>query len=353
MEAAAAEPLTSPLDRYPVLGICGSSGAGKTTLIEKLLPLLQGIGLRVAVVKHGAHNVVVDAPGKDSDRFFQAGADVSLFGEECFSRRHERGDFPSFLINLCSSYDLVLVEGHASTEIPKIWLLGPGYVSPPENRGRILEVFSREQAEVEPILQYIRQWLDATCRRTPVWGCVLIGGRSRRMGRPKHLIRIGRETWLEQAVHTLSPLVDQLVLSGGGQVPASLASLARIPDVPGLAGPLAGILATMRWQPAVSWLIMACDLPHVRSGSLQWLLDNRRPGVRAILPDLQGRGQVEPLLAWYDFRCRQLLEEIAASGSMRISRLAGQAGVYHLQPPAALQSSWRNVNTPDELESLR
>jgi len=37
------------------------------------------------------------------------------------------------------------------------------------------------------------------------------------------------------------------------------------------------------------------------------------------------------------------------SGSLRISRLAGQPGIYHFQPPAHLQASWRNVNTPAEL----
>ena len=34
----------------------------------------------------------------------------------------------------------------------------------------------------------------------PVWGCVLIGGRSRRMGRPKHLIEAGGCSWLERTV---------------------------------------------------------------------------------------------------------------------------------------------------------
>ena len=350
---AAADTLMSPLERYPVLGICGCSGAGKTTLIEDLIPRLQSIGLRVAVVKHGAHNVHIDTPGKDSDRFFRAGADVSLFGEECFTRRHGQGDFTFFLINLCASNDLVLVEGHASTAIPKIWLLGQGHAAPPDNRGRVLEVLTRQQADADLVFPYLQQWLNKKWQLIPVWGCVLIGGRSRRMGRPKHLIALDDKTWLEHAVDKMGSLVDQVVLSGRGHVPDSLASLSRVPDAPGLAGPLAGILAVMRWQPAVSWLVMACDQPDVKGESLQWLLDSRRPGVHAILPDLQADGHVEPLLAWYDYRSRSLLEEIAASGSLRISRLAGQAGIHHLQPPSHLHSCWHNVNTPGELEKLK
>ena len=340
------------LEQYPVFGICGCSGAGKTTLIEALIPLLRNKGLQVAVVKDGAHNVRIDKPGKDSDRFFQAGADVSLFGEENFNRRHESGNFSSFLISLCQDLDIVLVEGHASTPIPKIWLLGQGFEVPPENRGRLLQVLNRQQATVPPVLQTLLQWAGEKQQQTPVWGCLLIGGRSSRMGRAKHLIKADGTTWLEQAVAKMAPHVQQVVLSGKGDVPDSLADLPRIPDVPGLAGPLAGMLAVMRWQPAVSWLVMACDLPAVQPESLQWLLEQRSPGVRAILPDLNNSGHIEPLLAWYDFRCLPLLEEIAESGSLRISGLAGQQGICHFQPPRQLHPCWQNVNTPAQLAAL-
>ncbi len=345
------DPLSDPLTPYPVLGICGYSGAGKTTLIEALIPRLRSRGLHVAVVKDGAHKVQVDAPGKDSDRFFSAGADVALLGEQHFIRHHQQGDLIAFLVTLCSSYDIVLVEGHATTAIPKIWLSGLEGRSdvPPENKGQVLATLSREQATVDHLFALVQSLIRTRWERTPVWGCVLIGGRSSRMGRPKHLIQEKNKTWLEHAVKILAPKVDQVVLSGSGEIPVSLAALPRIPDAPGLAGPLAGILSVMRWQRGVSWLVMACDQPDVQPESLEWLLAQRQPGIRAVLPDLLGDGHLEPLLAWYDFRCRPQLETIAASGSLRISQLAHQVGVRHFQPPEHLHSSWRNVNTPDQI----
>ncbi|CAK8714283.1 Molybdopterin-guanine dinucleotide biosynthesis protein B [Candidatus Electrothrix aarhusensis] len=346
-----AHSLPHPLAPYPVLGICGNSGAGKTTLIEALIPRLRSTGLHVAVVKDGAHKVQIDAPGKDSDRFFSAGADVALLGEQHFIRHHQQGDLTAFLVTLCSSYDIVLIEGHATTAIPKIWLSGPEGQSdvPPENKGQVLAILNREQATVDHLFALVQSLITTTWKQTPVWGCILIGGKSTRMGRPKHLIREKDKTWLEHAVKTLAPKVDQVVLSGSGEIPASLTALPRIPDAPGLAGPLAGILSVMRWQRGVSWLVMACDQPDVQPESLDWLLAQRQPGIRAVLPDLLGDGHLEPLLAWYDFRCRPQLETIAASGSLRISQLAHQIGVRHLQPPERLHSSWRNVNTPDQV----
>jgi len=49
----------------PVFSFVGHSGSGKTTLIEKLVRELSGSGLRVAVIKHAHHKVVLDTPGKE------------------------------------------------------------------------------------------------------------------------------------------------------------------------------------------------------------------------------------------------------------------------------------------------
>jgi molybdopterin-guanine dinucleotide biosynthesis protein MobB len=62
----------------PVYSFIAKSGTGKTTLIEKLIPELKSRGLRVAVMKHDAHEFDVDKPGKDSWRMTRAGADVTV-----------------------------------------------------------------------------------------------------------------------------------------------------------------------------------------------------------------------------------------------------------------------------------
>jgi molybdopterin-guanine dinucleotide biosynthesis protein MobB len=338
------------VNQAPILGICGRSGAGKTTLIEALLPPLNDLGLHVVVVKDGAHRVQVDLSGKDSDRFFQAGADVALFGEQHFLRKRQASDLTAFLTTLCASYDLILVEGHASTPVPKFWLSGPQQDPVPEGcQGKILGILTREQATVAEVFVLIQKLLAEKWQQTPVWGCVLIGGQSSRMGSPKHLLQQGGKTWLEWAVKKLQPKVETVVLSGSGLLPESLRDLNRVPDAPGLAGPLAGILALMRWHPRVSWLVTACDLPDVQPESLDWLLAQRQVGMRALLPRLGPERPLEPLLAWYDFRCLPLLENLAASGSLRLSRLAEQQGVCIREVPRHLHASWRNVNHPEEL----
>ena len=60
----------------PIITVVGFSDAGKTTIIEKLVPELKQRGYRVGTVKHAAHGFAVDREGKDSWRHQQAGADI-------------------------------------------------------------------------------------------------------------------------------------------------------------------------------------------------------------------------------------------------------------------------------------
>ncbi len=186
--------------------------------------------------------------------------------------------------------------------------------------------------------------------QAPLRACLLIGGRSSRMGRPKHLIcgKNGR-TWVENTVSLLRPFTRDIVLSGGGDVPESLASLTRLPDVKGVQGPLTGILAAMRWKPDACWLLLACDMPNITPEALQWLVASRNPDSWGTVPRLQKDGFVEPLLALYEPRARDYFEQFCESGILRISMVARQPYIATPVIPKSLCGAWRNINTPDEL----
>jgi molybdopterin-guanine dinucleotide biosynthesis protein B len=57
-----------------LIGLAGWSGAGKTTLMTRLIPELAARGLGVSTLKHAHHAFDVDRPGKDSYEHRRAGA---------------------------------------------------------------------------------------------------------------------------------------------------------------------------------------------------------------------------------------------------------------------------------------
>jgi molybdopterin-guanine dinucleotide biosynthesis protein B len=335
----------------PAFGICGWSGAGKTTLLEALIPRLRARGLRVAAVKHDVHGIQLDVAGKDSDRLFRAGAAVALLAPQgiiCRIPPSGPDSLTQLLLSLDAYYDVILCEGHKSLRYErKLWLRSRPGEEPPAHAAPIDCALDPGLDRVSIADRCIQQWLDARLRSLPLYAGVLIGGQSCRMGRPKHLLPAGGKTWIENTVQTLSPRVQRVVLLGAGSLPPALHSLTRLPDVVGKTGPLAGMLAAMRWQPDVAWLFVACDLPWLAAEAVDWLLAQRKPGVWAILPRSGLQQPAEPLFALYEPRSRLLLESVTAPAHLR-----NFDSVLCPQVPPALAASWKDVDTPAEAALL-
>jgi len=338
-------------DCLPILGISGWSGSGKTTLIEQVTGEFLAGGLKVAIVKHYAHGLQVDREGKDSDRFFKLGADVLVHGDsQVFSRGHHEGvQLTELLAPLVGRYDLILVEGHKRSDIPKVWLEGDDGRAPLEEAGPPLLVLSRDADRPAAVKPLIEEFLTDRLAAEPLYGCVLIGGKSTRMGRPKHLIETDGKTWLARTIEHMERTVSKVVISGAGEVPDELSNYVRLPDAPDARGPMSGLLSMMRWAPQASWLAAACDMPDITPEAFEWLASTRTPGKWATMPRLAGAKGVEPLLAYYNFRFGGLLEAQAAAGNHRLNDLANNPEAATPPVPEDLTPAWRNANSPQDL----
>lgn len=184
----------------------------------------------------------------------------------------------------------------------------------------------------------------------PLYAGILIGGTSRRMGTPKHLLPINGTTLVERMVAEIEKRVERVVLIGDGSIPSALSNLTRLSDVPGIKGPLAGILAAMRWNKEVAWIFLACDLLLLRGEAIDWLIRQRMPSTAAILPMIE-TGRIEPLLALYETTARPLLEDLAAAQAWSLQSLVTRPRIFTPAPPSHLRDCWTNVNTPEELQT--
>jgi molybdopterin-guanine dinucleotide biosynthesis protein B len=109
-----------------VAGFAGFSGSGKTTLVERLIPALRLMGLRVSVAKHAHHNFDIDHPGKDTWRHREAGAFEVVVASDrrlALIREFEQPaqlTVHQLLAELDGRVDWVLVEGFKDSDLPKI-----------------------------------------------------------------------------------------------------------------------------------------------------------------------------------------------------------------------------------------
>ena len=119
------EALAAGLDlkRPAVLAVSGVPGSGKTALLEKLIPLLQGRGLKVGVIKGDREAPAPAVPGTDAARLQQAGAQgVAVYsgGRYVLTEEFRLNEQDLLALFERHSYDLVLMEGFDDSGWPKI-----------------------------------------------------------------------------------------------------------------------------------------------------------------------------------------------------------------------------------------
>jgi molybdopterin-guanine dinucleotide biosynthesis adapter protein len=107
-----------------ILSIVGKSEAGKTTLIEKMLPCLVRRGIKVGTIKHDVHGFTMDREGKDSYRHKQAGAHTTVISSPKKIGMVRDADHDHAIKEIVDLYlkdmNLVLTEGYKRESWPKL-----------------------------------------------------------------------------------------------------------------------------------------------------------------------------------------------------------------------------------------
>jgi len=185
----------------------------------------------------------------------------------------------------------------------------------------------------------------------PLYGLILAGGRSTRMGQDKAALKYGQRSQLERAFALLTPMVARCFVSvrSDQQSEALRSKFPQIVDAPGIEGPSAGISSAMRSHPQAAWLVLACDLPFVDVATLQLLIARRDPARLATAFRSSHDGLPEPLCAIYEPPARDALDSRLDAGRNCPRKFLIQSDTLLLDQPRA--EALDNVNTPKELDA--
>lgn len=184
----------------------------------------------------------------------------------------------------------------------------------------------------------------------PVYGLILAGGQSRRMGHDKALlIRDGRSQ-LTHMAGVLGDVVERVFISARGDQKSDPERsrfeliIDRYEDM----GPIAGILSALEEYPQADWLVLACDLPNIDAATLQFLLQNRSEQQPFTAFRSTHDGLPEPLCAIYTAGSNELIHELIEAGIACPRKILIRSDTLLLEQPNP--QSLDNVNTPDDLE---
>jgi molybdopterin-guanine dinucleotide biosynthesis protein A len=203
-------------------------------------------------------------------------------------------------------------------------------------------------------------------RAESITGVILAGGQSRRMGGgDKGLLDLAGRPMLAHVIERLAPQVGRVIVNANGD-PARFASfgLPVVADtIGGFAGPLAGVLAGMRWStanaPAARWIATAAgDAPLLPTDLVARFLAalRDRPGRIALA---QSGGELHPVLGLWPVALADDLERQLAAGVRKVLAWTDRHGTAVAVPFAMAQvggaelDPFFNANTPQELEALR
>jgi molybdopterin-guanine dinucleotide biosynthesis protein A len=183
---------------------------------------------------------------------------------------------------------------------------------------------------------------------TPLFGLVLAGGKSHRMGQDKAALTFHGKPQLKWAFDLLSEVCERTFVSVRPDQcdETTRASLPQIIDTkPGI-GPIAGISAALEEHPGVAWLVLACDLPFLSRVTLDYLIANRNTGRIATAYRSAYDRLPEPLCAIWEPASRAQVQTWIASGKECPRKLLINSDTALLDQPDA--RALDNVNTPQE-----
>ena len=192
--------------------------------------------------------------------------------------------------------------------------------------------------------------------RSPTLGLILAGGLARRMGGgDKARLAIGGVSILDRVLARLTPQCGAIIVNANGD-PARFADTGLTvvaDDVPGFAGPLAGILAGLEWaaghRPDIAWVVsVPGDCPFLPA-DLVARLHAARVAENKPLACARSGDQVHPVVGLWPVALRHdLRQALVGEGLRKIDIWTARHGVALAEWPDTPVDPFFNVNTPED-----
>jgi len=194
---------------------------------------------------------------------------------------------------------------------------------------------------------------SSSMNSAPLYGLVLAGGRSVRMGEDKGGIAWHGKPQRYYMADVLASLCEDVYISCRPDQESTInAPYKPLVDSVDAGGPIAGILSAFARFPGTAWLVVACDLPLLTTEVLKDLLQHRKPFLHATAFRSPGDGMPEPLIAiWEPSSYPFLQQHLSGGGKCPRKFLINNYNTVFIFDNQAPQSLL-NANTPEDKKTV-
>lgn len=186
-----------------------------------------------------------------------------------------------------------------------------------------------------------------------LYGLVLTGGKSSRMGIDKSMIEYHGLPQRDYLIALLKEVCDDVFLSiHTNREAIALKNIKTIVDKNHYLGPFNGLHSAHIEHPDVAWLIVACDLPFMDLDALQHLKSNRNKQKSATAYCKKGSQFPEPLCAIWESNSFQKAEAFFTKGEgASPSKFLQTIDIECVSPKG--DQILMNVNTLEEYQTAK
>ena len=178
-------------------------------------------------------------------------------------------------------------------------------------------------------------------------GLVLAGGKSIRMGFDKSTIEWHGKEQRDYMADILKNICADVFISCRADQQTEMPNYKTIADTFTGLGPYGAILSAFRENPDAAWLVVACDLPLMDKGTLQYLIDHRNVSAIATTFESPHDGLPEPLITIWEPKAYSILLNFLSQGYSCPRKALRNNNVHIIK--AAHPEKLMNVNTEEEL----
>ncbi len=175
------------------------------------------------------------------------------------------------------------------------------------------------------------------------------------MGVNKALLDFGGKPLISVLIDRILPVTSQIIISSNDCISYGFLNFPVVPDYFPGHGPLAGFHSAMTRNEYSLYIILACDLPNLKTGFLRKMVSLAK-GFDAVIPRTTD-GLAHPLCAVYRRTCLPSVERALERGANKVIEifLADQLSIRWVDPDEGRfkDTDLANVNTPEDLQNLK